>query len=225
MWVSMLIWPEIDRGHFRAASWVLFPLTIGLSLLLPPEARVAGLAAGGLQAGFLGAVYSQRPLLEWVSGGAASIAIAAPLALSVGTACRGGCGHEFLQATLGVAFLGAVTHGMVLGHWYLNQPRLPTGPLRGAANLLTAGVAASIAAGVATRGEMLGASVPGSILVSSAQGYWWAWLVLAGGVGVLAVMIRSTVGIRSTQSATGLLYVAMIPAIAAQFLANLLVGS
>ena len=65
--------------------------------------------------------------------------------------------------------------------------------------------------------------LPGLVALS-ASGYWWAWLLLLAGTAGLAFMVRSTVRDRSTQSATGLLYIAMLTAIGAQFLLSLLVA-
>jgi len=78
---------------------------------------------------------------------------------------------------------------------------------------------------VATRGRLVEGSIVSAVIVLSSTSYWWVWLLLMLAIAVFALMIRSTVWIRSTQSATGLLYVAMIPAMAAQFVINLLVTS
>ena len=88
---------------------------------------------------------------------------------------------------------------------------------------MLASLGAAGAAGFASRGRLLRAVLPG-LVAFSASGYWWAWVLLLMGTIVLALMVRSTVWARSTQSATGLLYIAMITAIGAQFLVSLLVA-
>lgn len=220
MWITMLAWKAVDRGHYRATSWVVAPLVLAVSLALPGPARTPAIVSGILMGAFLGAVYSQRPLLEVASGAAATGLVVWAILRAVAS-CPG-CRLAEPQALAGGFFLGAVSHGMILGHWYLNQPRLPIEPLKGATSLLIASIGAATAVGVVYRSELLGAQVPGGILPFSSSGYWWAWLVLIAGTGVLALMIRSTVWIRSTQSATGLLYLTMIPAMGAQFTFNLL---
>jgi hypothetical protein len=222
MWVTMLVWRAVDRGHYRAAAYCLVALVAALTFALPRDLRTEGLALAGLMAAFLVAVYTQRPLLELATGGLAS-ALGIWLILQGGSRTCGGCGDGVTLAVAGTFFLGAVTHAMVLGHWYLNQPRLPIEPLKGATWIMLASLGAAGLAGIATRGRLLRAVLPG-LVAFSASGYWWAWLLLLAGTVVLALMVRATVWARSTQSATGLLYIAMITAIGAQFLVSLLVA-
>src|SRR5437763_1146125 len=107
--------------------------------------------------------------------------------------------------------------------WYLHHPRLLIEPLKGAPRIMLASLGAAGLAGFASRGRLLRAVLPG-LVAFSASGYWGAWVLLLVGTIVLALMVRSTVWARSTQSATGLLYIAMITAIGAQFLVSLLVA-
>jgi hypothetical protein len=225
MWISMLIFRAIDRGHFRATTWVLAPLMLAVSLGLPGRGKLFGGVAAGLMALFLAAVYSQRPLLEFVAGPAAAAGAIWTIVYASGEACQGSCGLEVAHALTGAFFLGAVSHAMILGHWYLNQPRLPIEPLKGATAIIFGSLIATMVAGVVTRSELLRATIKSNLFAVSATGFWWVWLLLVAGTAVLALMIRSTVWIRSTQSATGLLYIAMIPALGAQFLVNLLISS
>ena len=103
---------------------------------------------------------------------------------------------------------------MLLGHWYLVETSLSIRPLSVGSSLFSGAVAlrigvviiALIYGGVAAlRIADLRADLfdPGSLLrVSGPDGLLFP--------AFLAVMIRNTVRIRSTQSATGLLYVALI---------------
>lgn len=222
MWISMLVWKVIDRGHYRATTWVVFPFTIALGFALPASLRPAAWATAAAQVGFLVAVYSQRPLLEWAIGalaGATGVWLVAQAGLrSCATACVSGA----VQALIGTAFLGAVTHGMVLGHWYLNQPRLPIEPLKGSTRIMLGALGGSLLAGLADRADLVQGVVPAAVLAFSAASYWWTWLLLLAGTGLLALAVRSTVWSRSTQSATGLLYIAVIVALGAQFIISLL---
>jgi hypothetical protein len=222
MWVTMLVWRVVDRGHYRAATWSIAPLVTALSFALPRNLRTEGFVLAALMAAFLVAVYSQRPTLEIATGAAASL-LAVVLILQGGSRSCGGCADGIALAGAGTFFLGSVTHAMVLGHWYLNQPRLPIEPLMGATRIMLASLAAAAVAGVVTRGRLLRAVLPGLVAVSG-SGYWWAWVLLIAGTVVLGLMVRATVWDRSTQSATGLLYIAMITAIGAQFLVSLLVA-
>lgn len=222
MWVTMLGWRVVDRGHYRAATYCIVPLLGALSFALKGSLRVEGFVLSGLMALFLVAVYTQRPALE-ISLGALASALGVWLIVQGGSRSCGGCGDGVVLSVSGTFFLGAVTHAMVLGHWYLNQPRLPIEPLKGATRIMLASIGAVVVAGVAARGRLLRAVLPGLVQMS-ASSYWWAWVLLVAGTAGLGLMIRATVWARSTQSATGLLYVAVLTAIGAHFLVSLLVS-
>ncbi|MGH9196406.1 MAG: hypothetical protein ACRD1T_11770, partial [Acidimicrobiia bacterium] len=222
---TMIVYKSVGRGHYRALVWVLGPLIVAVGFLLPKPLNLAALATGVLVAVFLGAVYSQRPLLEWITGGLAAAAAVFVLILPSLSSCASECVARSIQAIAGGFFLGAVTHGMVLGHWYLNQPRLPIEPLKAQVRLIIVSLAVSIAAVLITFPTLLRGEVKGVVLPISSSGYLWGWGLLVATVAVLSLMIRSTVASRSTQSATGLMYVAMVPALGAQFLVNLLLFS
>ena len=225
MWLTMLVWRVIDRGYYRSTAWVLFPLTLALAFTLPSQLRPVGWALGVVQALFLASVYTQRPLLEWVTGGAATV-LGAWLVIQGGRlSCPGGCAEGAVQAVAGALFLGGVTNGMVLGHWYLNQARLPIAPLKGATRIMLGGIAVSLLAGLAGRGTLARGVVPGGFVAMSASSYWWAWLALVVGTAILGFAVRETVRSRSTQSATGLLYIAMLTAMVGQFIVTRLVAT
>ncbi|MGH2718923.1 MAG: hypothetical protein ACRDJU_10120, partial [Actinomycetota bacterium] len=208
--------------HYRAATYCLIPFVGALSFVLPRSLRPEGFVLTGLLAAFLIAVYAQRPAVEIGIGALASL-VSIWLLVRAGSQGCNGCTDGIALSVFGAFFLGAVTHAMLLGHWYLNQPRLPIEPLKGATRIMLASIAFVAAAGLATRGRLVTAVLPG-VVSYSASSYWWAWVLLIVGTGVLAFMVRSTVWAKSTQSATGLLYIAMLTAIGAHFLLSLLVA-
>lgn len=222
MWLTMVIYPVIDRGHYRSATWAIFPMMLGVSFALPGSTRLIGLATAVCAALFLAAIYSQRLLLEWSIGALASLLGSGLMIAGATSSCNRGCAAIAAHAVLGGLMVGAVTHAMVLGHWYLNQPRLPIEPLLGATRIMLVSAVLAIAAGATDRAALVRGQIVGGILAFSGAGYWWTWLLLMIGILVLGMMVRATVRTRSTQSATGLLYVAIIPAIVAQFVLNLL---
>jgi hypothetical protein len=104
--------------------------------------------------------------------------------------------------------LGAVTTAMLLGHWYLIAPNLTTLPLLRLHKLIFAALA-SRAACVALS---LAVATGGTYAIDRLG---WLWLVVRVGSGLLgaAVLVKMSfeaAKIRSTQSATGILYVAVI---------------
>jgi hypothetical protein len=222
MWGARIRFKFINRGYYRSTVWVLWPLMGLLALVLPGVLKPWGMISAGAWVLFLAAVYSQRPALEWITGALGS---GAGVWLVVGAGrqtCAGGCTLGLLHALAGALTLGSVTHGMVLGHWYLNQARLPIEPLKEQTLFIFGALGISGIAGIATRRELIKGAVPAGILTYATVSYWWVWVLLLVSTIVLAGMVWATVKSRSTQSATGLLYIAMVIALAGQFLLNLL---
>jgi len=104
--------------------------------------------------------------------------------------------------------LGLTMAAMLLGHWYLNSPTMELAPLKRL--ILAMGVAVVLQAVVSLLGLWGELEYAGSL---STQ--WILFLVLRWtfglfGVGALAWMAWQTLKIPNTQSATGILYVAVI---------------
>lgn len=223
MWLSSLRYKIVSRGYYRSTTWVLWPLMLALAFALPGDLKTLGMGTAGGYLLYLLAVYSRRPLLEWVTGAAATLMSLALIGAAGWQACEGGCVPGAAHGLLGALFLGGVTHGMILGHWYLNQARLPIDPLKEQARVIFGLLALSALAGLGTRGALLEGEIPAGIMTYASSSYWWTWLFLLATTAVLMAMVRVTVRDRSTQSATGLLYIASLTALAGQFVLNLLV--
>lgn len=223
MWFTQLRWRIINRGYFRSTTWVLWPLMGALTLVLPASLRTMGAVATIAFILFLAGVYSQRPLLEWVNGAAASAASIALLIHAGNQSCADCPG--ILHSLVGALLLGAATHGMVLGHWYLNQARLPLEPLKQAVVILAAALGAASIAGLVTGPDLREGVIPSGILAVKASTYWWTWAGLIFTTAVVAWMVWQTIKERATQSATGLLYIAIVTALGAQFISDLLVAT
>ncbi|MCA1841224.1 MAG: hypothetical protein ABR507_10155 [Actinomycetota bacterium] len=192
---------------------------------MPTQIRWTQWISAATLAVYLAAVYSQRPLFEWITGALAGSASVLVLVVASTAGCSTRCGVLGLHIGSGALMLGAVTHGMVLGHWYLNQARLPTDPLKQATRIIFGALAIATVVGIATRATVVSAKVSGGLVALSGSAYWLAWLLMVAGTAVLAVMVMATVKVKSTQSATGLLYIAIVTALAGQFMLNLLVTS
>ena len=115
------------------------------------------------------------------------------------------------DALLGALLLGSVLAAMNLGHWYLVTPGLPISILKRltlmfAASLTGRILLMGVVGYLVWRGQM---PIPEQFLL--ANGIFLAQRILFGFAVpiLLAVMIWKTVVIRSTQSATGILYVAV----------------
>lgn len=120
-----------------------------------------------------------------------------------------------LNAFLSIGLLGFTMAAMLLGHWYLIEPKLSIGELKrlSLGFILFSGV--RFLFGTLLLGQRLSGLSEIEIyrfLFSSSTGIFilmrWTWGLL--GPVLLAYMVWHTVKIRSTQSATGILYVAVL---------------
>ena len=126
---------------------------------------------------------------------------------------------ETSVATSGL-LLGMTMAAMLLGHWYLNTPTMELVPLRRL--IIAMGVAVGMQAIVSALG--LWGEVTYASEIST---QWWLFLLLRWlfgiiGVAILAWMAWQTLKIPNTQSATGILYVAVIGTFVGETMALLL---
>lgn len=173
-------------------------VSAALMVLAPISGRMSGYYRGLSLAGGLGGLFAIcLPILETKSGGTGESWALLVLAL-VGKA-------------LSSMLLGSITVAWLLGHAYLTATRMTLAPLRHFSRLLSWVVATRILflpLGLFGAWLMTGTSFSSGW--SALEG-WWLILVLRIGVGLLALavftyMIADCVRLRSTQSATGILY-------------------
>ncbi len=114
----------------------------------------------------------------------------------------------WLAAPTSGLVLGVTIAAMFLGHWYLNTPNMALGPLERLIKLM--GAAIVVRAVVCAAG--LGLEIHTSGLPGMEQTLFLTLRWLSGLVGalLLTVMAAKTLRIPNTQSATGILYVAVI---------------
>jgi len=134
-----------------------------------------------------------------------------------------------IAADLSSALLiGATAGAMILGHWYLSVIDLPIAALRRLTSLLIVGlVARTVTVGVALLGPVRSALDEAQMV---AMGLWspdgiFVWMrLLFGIVGPFSLIwfIWKTVELRSTQSATGILYVQLFLVMSGELLAKYL---
>jgi hypothetical protein len=112
-----------------------------------------------------------------------------------------------LDPLTGGLVLGSTIAAMFLGHWYLNTPTMELAPLRKLIVLIV--IAVALRAIVCGAGLVLQLVGPGLSTAEMLFAFlrWAAGII---GVIVLAVMTWQTLKIPNTQSATGILYVAVI---------------
>jgi hypothetical protein len=230
-------WGVVTRGHFRIVGWAVLALAVMgafSSFAATPgleggvSQRLLALLFAGACGIYLLAQYSQSDptaaTIGYVAGGVGFVSLVTTAGLLDGWPI-------LLSATgvfLGAGLLGAVTNGMLLGHWYLNQPGLKPWALErlttlglivavGAAAI--GGISATRLIGAPTEGAALG--LPGSTQ-NLGPAFFFVWLGLVLFTAAVVYMARRCVTIRSIQSATGLYYVAILTAGVAEFLVRYL---
>ena len=227
----------IDRGFYRFNLGVsCFILSLGLFALLfaapadgagvVPVALLAVLAGAWLVA-LLAVTWSQwerpRPRLALVTlpslaglavTAAAAIARTPPATPPVAAAA---------VTLLGGLTLGMALYTMVLGHWYLNVARLPIAILARAVAVYSALLALRLvwdAVAFATQSvPYQGLPLPLYAFVATLDGFLVVVAVFFGVLFPLAAtwLVQRTLHAKSTQAATGILYVVVVAAIIGDF--------
>lgn len=222
------LWNEVKRGFFRLTGIVAVVLGAGAC-----GSMVAGDAsatdAGGLSLRlcvvltaatllWLILLFVRRPGMARAIG-LASVPLGAALLVALSGTAEGSRWFGLFQLVAGAAFLGAVTDGLLLGHWYLTDRGLTRGPINRLSMILI------VATGVQAVAVILGGFQPtaGSSsfnpLLTSAGLASWISLGMVAATGMIAVMIRLTLkGQRASavQSATGFFYLALLTAFTAE---------
>jgi hypothetical protein len=228
---------NVTSGFFRVHLWVLLGAQTLVALAayaaVPRSAATAWIQSGQFWLAIAAAALSYFGAVIWMYeraalGKAAIVAIAACALAGIALPLwmrlpQEAAWHLAGNLTSGL-LLGAVTTAMLLGHWYLNTPTMRLAPLQRLILLLAALIAVRMivcGAGLALESGMH----PQAPLRS-----WGRWLVfvalrwLAGlvGVGVLTGLTWQTLKIPNTQSATGILYAAVILAFIGELMSQFL---
>jgi hypothetical protein len=228
---------DVTSGFFRVHLWVLLGLqTLAALAIYSSRASSAanaalwqsqlGLAAGAAIMSYFGAVIwmYERPL-----GGKIAVWFIAGLALAgctlpVLVKATPQIGWQLADRVTGSLLLGLVTTAMLLGHWYLNTPTMKLAPLKKLIVLLAAAVFAR--ALVCGGGTLLEAAQhlthQGSALHTWLVFVGLRWLAGIAGVLGLAWLTWQTLKIPNTQSATGILYAAVVLALIGELTSQLL---
>ena len=173
-----------------------------------------------------------RPLLLWTSAVAGVAALVAQ-ALSWSAVEMGPAAALTTASFLSsAALLGSSCTAMILGHWYLILPSMDVALLQsmvklhiGSAVLRVAVVATVIGVALATWESPSGAGFDRYVLSVEGIFLWQRVLFGLAGPAVLAWLTWETAKIRSTQSATGILYVDFFTVIVGEVLAKYLLLS
>jgi hypothetical protein len=211
---------QVTSGYFRNHLYVILGFTALASLLSRAAAPSAfAWAVGAAVASYAGSVlwlYERRllgifalALVAVLAWRGAMLSTDAPLAMNTSMAPPE---WQWMYLRLAntitsAALLGFTMAAMLLGHWYLNVPGMQLAPLR---KLLLA-----MAIAVAAHATICGLGLVLELGIRDFTTQDWLFLMLRWSFGLLGVMILvwlawETLAVPNTQSATGILYVAVM---------------
>ena len=232
-----------DAGvkFFRFNAGLAVALLI-IGLAFRPDSSALGGVAAGMALGALvvttaailfywvtvgRALAALRPAVLWIAtiGGVATlVAQAMAVGSSLTIAPTGMAVVSFLSSA---ALLGSSCTAMILGHWYLVLPSLDIAQLQrmvkyhiGSTAVRVLVVTAAVWIAVAGWEPGLGPSFQRYVLTSAGVFFWQRALFGLVGPAVLAYLTWETAKIRSTQSATGILYVDFFTVMVGEVLAK-----
>ncbi len=227
LWLSPL-WNEVKRGFFTLTLAVLLVVSLA-AWLSTRAAQVAGDAAGRWAVALA--------LAAAVVIGAAFVAMLAKLhlpariagivgvALSLATlVAMAGAGRQaapiaLFQSLAGAAFLGSITLGLLLGHWYLTDRGLGRGPIDRLTTLMIGAVVLEGAAVISSGFQGVESSAALNPLLTAGALAPWIALGMTVATLLIALLTRATLrGERASavQSATGFYYLAVVTAFTAE---------
>lgn len=233
LWLGGL-WGSVKRGFFLLASSVALACSLLAALALsssvgadPTSGERFAVLAVTLMCTILGVVVAALILrADAVARVGGWLSLPAGLLMLTGLAASDGRidWAALIQLIAGAAFLGAVMDGLLLGHWYLTDRRLPRDHIRRFAILLLVSAAVEAVA-LASFGLGESATDAGGFSVILGVSGLTTWLAL-GMVGctlLIAFLIRASLrgeGARAVQGATGFFYLAVITAFTAEMAAK-----
>jgi hypothetical protein len=232
LWLGRL-WGSVKRGFFvltgaAVLGFALLATLSGASAATDPVTDRVRLAVtvAAVTSAVLGVSLSAL-ILRWDRLGRTFGLLSIPLALAM-LAGFAGVSDSFLPAIVqllaGAAFMGAVTDGLLLGHWYLTDRRLPREHIRRFSLLLIAAVAAEAVALIVLGLGRGGADASGFSVVLGVSGLTtWLALGMVACTGLVAFLIRASLrgeSSRAVQGATGFFYLAVITAFTAEMAAK-----
>jgi protein NrfD len=232
----------------REAGVKFFRFNTGLAAILlavafalrPPETsstdigRLAVIALVVVEAAMLlywatvgRALASIRPAIVATAVGAGLLALVAQgIDLASGLPAQAMIVASFLSSA---ALLGGACTAMILGHWYLVIPSLQVSHLQSIVKVHIASmvvrvvvVAAAVFMAIVNWQPGLGPSFRGYIMSVSGIFFWQRVLFGLVGPALLSYLTWETAKIRSTQSATGILYVDFFTVVVGEVLAKYL---
>jgi hypothetical protein len=231
LWLTGL-WGSVKRGFFILSGSVAFGCALIATAAVwgsidggGAEAKVVVLLGAGTCLLLAGSTTFLLLRLEWVARffGLLAIPASTGLLLMMAEGASISFSRAVLQVLTGAAFMGAVMEGLLLGHWYLVDRRLPRTHIQRLAILLVGAVALETAMLAVSGFEEVRPAAGFSPLLGIGSVATWVALGMAAATAMIAVLIVATLRgteSRAVQAATGFFYIAVITAFAAEMAAK-----
>ena len=227
LWCTPL-WNEVKRGFFTLTTSILLVLALG-TWLSTRAAQLPGDDAGRWSAMLalatavaVGVSFLLMLARQHVPGrfvGLVSVAVSTATLVAMAGAGRQAFPVALFQLLAGAAFLGSITAGLLLGHWYLTDRGLPRAPIdRLTSAMIVAVVVETVAVVSSGFGGVESSASLNPLLTAGALAPWIA-LGMVVATLLIALLTRAALkGKRASavQSATGFYYLAVVTAFTAE---------
>jgi hypothetical protein len=229
LWMSPL-WNEVKRGFFKLLGAIL-TLLAGLAWFSVDAAvvgprgfvnadilRASTLAAAVITALWTVILFARQPTAARIVG-LLSVPAWVNVLFWMGGAGRQSFGLALFQLVAGAALLGAATDGLLLGHWYLTDRKLPRGPINRMTTILMVSVVLAAAAVISAGFSGVQTSAAINPLLTAGALAPWIALGMVVATALIAWMVKAVLkGERASavQSATGFYYLAVVTAFTAE---------
>lgn len=227
LWVGPL-WTEVKPGFFKLLGAILTVLAILTWLSVEAAVveefpsgdvvRAMTVVAGAATVLWTALLFLRQPVVARAVGWLSVPAWLAVL-LWMGGAGRQSLGLAVFQLAAGAALLGASTDGLLLGHWYLTDRRLPRRPIERSTMALVASVVAAAVAVISAGFTGVETSAAINPLLTVGALAPWIALGMVAATGLIAGFVNAVLkGERASavQSATGFYYLAVVTAFTAE---------
>jgi hypothetical protein len=227
LWLGPL-WNEVKRGFFTLTTSILFVLSLAAwlstdaALISGDDAgmwsvRLAFVTAAAIGLSFLLMLLKQHGPARLLGFLGVGVSIAVLVAMAA--TGRQSFAVSLFQLLAGAAFLGSITTGLLLGHWYLTDRGLPREPIDRLTTAMLVSVIVEVVAIVTSGfGGVESSASLNPLLTAGALAPWIA-LGMVGVTLLIALLTRAALqGTRASavQSATGFYYLAVVTAFTAE---------
>lgn len=224
----MPLWNEVKRGFFTLTTSIMLLLALG-TWFSTRAAQVQGDDAGRWSMTFALATIAvvglsfllmlARQYLPARIVGFASVPIAVATLVAMAGTGRQSFALSLFQLLAGAAFLGSITDGLLLGHWYLTDRGLSRGPIDRLTTVVLISVVVEAVAVVSSGFGGVETSASLNPLLTAGALAPWIALGMVGATLLIALLTRAALkGERASavQSATGFYYLAVVTAFTAE---------